>query len=73
VAGQSWSELLPDYDLRHGRLWVLIPIGTALGPAAAHAARSRTRGISPTSLIREGPAKSGPVGSRPEGPGAARW
>jgi hypothetical protein len=42
VAGQSWSQLRRDYDLRHGRLWVLIPIATALGPAAAHAARSRT-------------------------------
>jgi hypothetical protein len=41
VSGQPWSELLGDYDLRHGRLWVLIPIATALGPAAVRAARTR--------------------------------
>jgi hypothetical protein len=34
VAGQAWSELVRDYDLRRGRLWLLIPIATALGPAA---------------------------------------
>jgi hypothetical protein len=47
VAQKPWSELLRDYDLRHGRLWVLIPIATALGPAAAHAVRG-SPSVTPT-------------------------
>jgi hypothetical protein len=60
VAGQTWSEFLRDYDLRRGRLWVLIPITTALGPAAVHAARSRTRESPPATLTDpEGPRMQG--------------
>ena len=29
VVRQSWSELLEDYDLRHGRLWALVPTAAA--------------------------------------------
>lgn len=29
---KSWSELLLDYDLTKGRIWVLVPIVTTLAP-----------------------------------------
>lgn len=29
---KSWSELLLDYDLTQGRIWVMVPIVTALAP-----------------------------------------
>ncbi|QQR87965.1 MAG: hypothetical protein IPJ76_07000 [Flavobacteriales bacterium] len=29
---KPWSELLVDYDLSRGRIWVLVPIVTALAP-----------------------------------------
>jgi hypothetical protein len=32
VAGHSWSELLADYDLTSGRVWILIPLWVALAP-----------------------------------------
>lgn len=32
ISGLSWSALLEDYDLRRGRLWALILVGTLLGP-----------------------------------------
>jgi apolipoprotein N-acyltransferase len=32
VAGHPWSDLVADYDLASGRLWVLIPAWTALAP-----------------------------------------
>jgi len=31
--GHPWRRLLGDYDLRAGRLWVLIPLWLAAGPA----------------------------------------
>jgi hypothetical protein len=36
VGGQPWAHLLHDYDLRAGRLWVLIPLWLAIGPAVLH-------------------------------------
>lgn len=29
---KSWSELLVDYDVTQGRIWVLVPIVTVLAP-----------------------------------------
>lgn len=29
---KPWSELLQDYDLSRGRIWVLVPFVTALAP-----------------------------------------
>jgi len=44
VAHTSWEELLADYDVRRGRLWPLVLIWIALGPAVIHAAHERGRG-----------------------------
>ena len=41
VAGKPWRELLADYDLAAGRIWILIPLLTALSPALA----ARRRGL----------------------------
>jgi hypothetical protein len=30
--GKAWSELLADYDLRHGRIWVAVLVVTLLAP-----------------------------------------
>ena len=30
--GRSWGALLADYDLRHGRIWPLIPLILLLAP-----------------------------------------
>jgi hypothetical protein len=32
VAGHSWSQLLRDYNIRAGRLWVMIPLWVTLAP-----------------------------------------
>ena len=39
--GTPWSTLLADYDLRRGRIWVLVLITTAVAPLVA----ARLRGI----------------------------
>jgi hypothetical protein len=44
VAHEPWRKLLQDYDLRRGRVWGLIPLWMALGPAAMRA-RERGPGI----------------------------
>jgi hypothetical protein len=31
-AGKPWSELLMDYDVLHGRVWILVLITTAAAP-----------------------------------------
>ncbi len=41
VAGKPWRELLADYDLAAGRIWILIPLLTAIAPAVA----ARWRGL----------------------------
>ena len=33
VAGESWSALLAQYNVARGKVWVLIPIWMAIGPA----------------------------------------
>ena len=37
--GSSWSKLLADYDVRHGRIWVLVLLTTALAPVVMAAWR----------------------------------
>jgi hypothetical protein len=32
VAGKPWSDLLADYNVFRGRVWVVIPILTAIAP-----------------------------------------
>ena len=32
VGKLAWSELLADYDGRAGRIWVLVPVWTAVAP-----------------------------------------
>jgi len=32
VTGHSWATLLHDYNILEGRIWLLIPIWTALAP-----------------------------------------
>ena len=39
AGGKSWHELLQDYNLLAGRVWVFIPIVTAVAPAFAARAR----------------------------------
>jgi hypothetical protein len=36
VAGHSWTELLANYDIAHGRLWPLILLWVAFGPYVFH-------------------------------------
>jgi hypothetical protein len=37
--GNSWPKLLADYDVRQGRVWVLVLLATVLAPRWAAAAR----------------------------------
>jgi hypothetical protein len=39
--GKAWSALLADYDLRHGRIWVVVLVVTFLAPPWT----ARLRGI----------------------------
>ena len=32
VSGQSWREMLAEYDLASGRLWALVPLTVAVAP-----------------------------------------
>ncbi len=32
LSKQSWRRLLADYDLRHGRLWALVPLWVLVAP-----------------------------------------
>lgn len=41
VFGKAWSELLADYDLRRGRIWVAVLVATLLAPPCT----ARLRGI----------------------------
>lgn len=38
VVGHPWSALLHDYNLAAGRLWLLVPLWTALAPWVVHRA-----------------------------------
>ena len=44
VAGDSWSELLENYDVTEGNLWVLVLLWIGVGPAAA---RTAARALQP--------------------------
>ena len=39
--GKSWSDLLADYDLSRGRIWILVLVVTLLAPGRA----ARLRGL----------------------------
>lgn len=41
VDGDSWSELLENYDLTGGHLWILVLAWIGVGPSVIHAARLR--------------------------------
>jgi len=41
VGGKSWSELLADYNVAQGRIWVLVLLTTFLGPVAIDAVLRR--------------------------------
>lgn len=41
VDGQSWSELLENYNLAGGNLWLLVLAWTGIGPVAVRAIRRR--------------------------------
>ena len=41
ATGLSWSTMLADYDLVAGRIWVLVPLFTAVAPALARNLRLR--------------------------------
>jgi len=43
VRGTPWAELLADYDVFKGRIWVLVLLTTAVAPYLA----ARTRGLLP--------------------------
>jgi hypothetical protein len=59
VAGQGWSTLLADYNLRRGRLWPVVVAAVAVAPAAARASRlgrrHRRRGAALRRVVRELP------------------
>ena len=38
--GKPWSELLADYDVLHGRIWILALIATGLAPLIATSLRA---------------------------------
>jgi hypothetical protein len=44
VARNSWLEILEQYDLPHGRVWVLALLWTAVGPASVREVRTRRAG-----------------------------
>jgi hypothetical protein len=42
ILGSPWSGLLAAYNLATGRVWVLVPLWMAFGPAAVHRLRVRS-------------------------------
>ena len=44
VDGKPWSELAADYDLSQGRVWILVLVWIAVGPAFERARRLGTDG-----------------------------
>jgi hypothetical protein len=38
VGGKPWEELVADYNVAQGRIWVLVLLTTLLGPSLIHAA-----------------------------------
>jgi hypothetical protein len=45
----SWETMLADHDLSAGRLWVLVPMWTALAPVAVRQAQVAKLARVPTS------------------------
>lgn len=43
VESKSWSELLEDYNIAAGRLWILVPVWTAMGPSLIRSLRTPIR------------------------------
>ncbi len=41
ASGQSWSDLLEDYDVRRGRLWPLVVAWLGVGPEAVRRLAAR--------------------------------
>jgi hypothetical protein len=54
VEGLSWSTMLADYDITNGRIWILVPIWTALVPTVVRRlqARRATQGHAVASVQR---------------------
>lgn len=44
VAGKTWAELLADYNVLRGRVWVLVLLATGTAPALAAAWRGLAGG-----------------------------
>lgn len=44
VSGLSWREMLAEYDLSAGRLWVLVPLWVAIAPYVFYRARESSIG-----------------------------
>ena len=34
ITGHSWSQLLANYDIRNGRVWIFVPLWIAVAPYA---------------------------------------
>ncbi len=45
ATGLSWPEMLADYNVAAGRIWILIPLATAAAPAVARALRVQNDGL----------------------------
>lgn len=41
--GKTWTELLADYDVTRGRIWLIVPFVTLLAPLWAARARGHSR------------------------------
>ena len=54
ATGLSWSTMLADYDLAAGRIWVLVPLFTAVAPALAR--NLRLRAARPSRSASVGPS-----------------
>jgi hypothetical protein len=60
VEHKAWSTLLADYDLTSGRIWVLVPLWVAIGPAVIRHLQNRAddRPDLPADLITRHPWRS---------------
>jgi hypothetical protein len=54
MRGRSWAELLADYDVASGRIWILVLIVIAVAPALAAALRHVPSGGSALLGLRTG-------------------
>ena len=65
VDGDSWSELLENYDVTAGRIWILVPAAMASGPELVRLLSMR--GPEPISIRRAGEPST--AGTRRPHPG----